>query len=82
MRQVGVLEAKTHLSKLLEALEKDGETILITRHGKPVARLTRAGGAGRKLPAAEMLERMRRLRAMQSDDEDISWEELKEQIRQ
>jgi prevent-host-death family protein len=36
--QVGVYEAKTHLAALLERVEK-GETIVITRHGRPVARL-------------------------------------------
>jgi prevent-host-death family protein len=41
MKQVGVFEAKTHLSSLLEEVEKGGE-IVITRHGKPVARLVRA----------------------------------------
>ena len=35
---VNVHEAKTHLSKLLARVEK-GETILIARDGKPVARL-------------------------------------------
>ncbi len=35
--QVNVHEAKTNLSKLLEAVE-DGETVVICRHGKPVAR--------------------------------------------
>lgn len=38
MRSVGAYEAKTHLPKLLEEAEQ-GETILITRHGKEVARL-------------------------------------------
>jgi len=38
MRQVNVHEAKTHLSKLLEAVER-GEEIIIARSGKPVARL-------------------------------------------
>jgi len=36
MATVGAYEAKTHLPKLLERVEK-GETITITRHGKPVA---------------------------------------------
>ena len=40
MREVGVLEAKTHLSSLLAAVEA-GEDVLITRHGRPVARFTR-----------------------------------------
>ena len=38
MRQVNVHEAKTHLSKLLEAVES-GEEVVIARAGKPVARL-------------------------------------------
>lgn len=37
-QEVGVFEAKTHLSKLLDAVER-GETITITRHGKRVATL-------------------------------------------
>jgi len=41
MKHVGIFEAKTHLSSLLEEVEKGGE-IVITRHGKPVARLVRA----------------------------------------
>ena len=38
MATVGAYEAKTHLPKLLERVAK-GETITITRHGKPVATL-------------------------------------------
>lgn len=40
MKQVGIFEAKTHLSSLLDEVEKGGE-ITITRHGKPVAKLVR-----------------------------------------
>lgn len=38
MREVQASEAKTHLPQLLDAVER-GETIIITRHGRPVARL-------------------------------------------
>ena len=38
MRTVGTFEAKTHLSALLEQVER-GEEITITRHGRAVARL-------------------------------------------
>jgi prevent-host-death family protein len=38
MRTVNVHEAKTHLSRLLEAVEA-GEEVLIARAGRPVARL-------------------------------------------
>lgn len=39
MREIGVYEAKTHLPKLLEQVEKKGQRFLITRHGRPVAEL-------------------------------------------
>jgi prevent-host-death family protein len=38
MDTIGAFEAKTHLSALLERVEH-GESIIITRHGKPIARL-------------------------------------------
>ena len=41
MKHVGIFDAKTHLSSLVDEVEKGGE-IIITRHGKPVARLVRA----------------------------------------
>ena len=37
---VNIFEAKTHLSKLIEQVERGGE-VIIARAGKPVARLTR-----------------------------------------
>lgn len=39
MKEVGVLEAKTTFSALLAEVERTGEPIVITRHGKRVARL-------------------------------------------
>lgn len=41
-RTVNVREAKTHLSRLLEAVEA-GEDVVIARAGKPVARLVAVG---------------------------------------
>jgi prevent-host-death family protein len=41
MKHVGMFEAKTNLSALVEEVEKGG-AVTITRHGKPVARLVRA----------------------------------------
>jgi prevent-host-death family protein len=38
MTDIGAYDAKTHLPKLLERVEK-GERFVITRHGKPVAEL-------------------------------------------
>lgn len=41
MTSVGAFEAKTHLSALLDRVER-GEEVTITRHGKAVARLVPA----------------------------------------
>jgi prevent-host-death family protein len=38
MREISASEAKTHLPRLLGDVER-GETIIITRHGRPIARL-------------------------------------------
>jgi len=37
---VSIAEAKSHLPQLIRAVE-DGEMVIITRHGKPVAQLGR-----------------------------------------
>ncbi len=47
MRTVGTFEAKTHLSRLLEEVER-GEEITITRHGKAIARLVPVGAVSRE----------------------------------
>jgi prevent-host-death family protein len=46
MITVGAFEAKTHLSALLERVA-GGEEVLITRHGKAIARLVPAAAADR-----------------------------------
>lgn len=47
MESVGAYEAKTHLPRLLEEVA-EGRSIVITRHGNPVARLVPAHGARRR----------------------------------
>lgn len=60
MNEVGVYEAKTHLPKLLERVEK-GERFVICRHGKPVAELVPIG----RPPAAHIREAIEGLRDFQ-----------------
>ncbi len=38
MREIQASEAKAHLPSLLHEVER-GETLIITRHGKPIARI-------------------------------------------
>jgi prevent-host-death family protein len=59
---VSLAQAKARLSELLDKV-RDGESIVITRHGKPVAQLSPAGGAKMPLRSrAGFRARMPRLR--------------------
>ena len=56
MPTVNMLEAKTHLSKLVESLESGQETeIIIARNGRPAARLVplQPRSAGQRIGIAE-----------------------------
>lgn len=61
MSTVSAYEAKTHLPRLIRAVEQ-GETIVITRHGRPVARLVPIEARDRS-DVGEVIERMKRARA-------------------
>jgi prevent-host-death family protein len=79
MKHVGIFEAKTHLSRLIDDIEKGGE-VVITRHGKPVAKLVQAGAQHsvenierRRRAIAELREMARKRGLRLSQDEIKSW---------
>ena len=61
MREIGAFEAKNTLGTLLDLVQR-GEEVVITRHGKPVARLVREPGRenarARARAAAETMARL------------------------
>ena len=61
MREVGAFEAKTHLSALLDEVAR-GETIIITKRGRAVARLIPPEAPDREgaLAAATTLRALRK----------------------
>lgn len=61
MRVVGAFEAKNKLSELLDEVERGGE-VVITRHGKPVARLVASDQKNEDEARREALENLRALR--------------------
>jgi prevent-host-death family protein len=78
MRTVGAYEAKTHLPRLLDEVAR-GETITITKHGVPVAKLVPADEAvGRDV--GEVIEALREFRKGKTLG-DISIRELIEEGR-
>lgn len=84
MKHVGVLEAKTHLSRLLDEIEETGEPVVITRHGKPVATIW--GGVGpsnqrRSRQAVAALKAWRGSVEPAPEFDALSWDALKDQMR-
>jgi prevent-host-death family protein len=73
--RIGAFEAKNTLGALLDRVER-GEEIVITRHGKPVARLAPCAATIDRDAAKAGLDRIRaRVRALAGTP--VSWETLK-----
>ncbi|MHB8743771.1 MAG: type II toxin-antitoxin system Phd/YefM family antitoxin [Sulfuricaulis sp.] len=56
MKHVGIKQARQHLPDLIDQVEA-GEEILITRQGKPVAKLVSAPTTAKQLPSLEEFRR-------------------------
>jgi prevent-host-death family protein len=75
MREVGAFEAKNKLGQLLDLVER-GEQVLITRHGKEVARLVPARQHVSREEARAAVQRIR-ARAEQHKLGRFDWAEWK-----
>ena len=75
MREVGAFEAKNKLGQLLDLVEQ-GEEVMITRHGREVARLVPAHHGTSKDVARAAIQRIR-ARAEQRRLGRFEWEEWK-----
>jgi prevent-host-death family protein len=75
MQEIGAFEAKNTLGTLLDRVER-GEEIVITRHGKPVARLVPSSGRIDREQAHAAAERIR-VRAKALKLGKFDWETLK-----
>lgn len=58
MREIGAFEAKNTLGSLLDLVQK-GEQVVITRHGKPIARLIPETEARNRQAAHDAVARVR-----------------------
>jgi prevent-host-death family protein len=78
--EVGAFEAKNTLGALLDRVE-GGEEIVITRHGKPVARLVpnveRIDQSQARAAFHRIRERARNLQKHSAGEEELDWGTLK-----
>ena len=77
MENIGAFDAKTRLSELLARAEA-GESFVITKHGRPVARLVPEG----RQDAARVAAAVERLRSFRGSLKGVSLEELNEARRE
>ena len=80
MKQVGIFDAKTHLSSLVDEVEKGGE-IVITRHGKPVAKLVRAEKSDDRLSPEAVEKRRKALKELREIGQRLKINATQEQIK-
>jgi len=78
MITVGAFEAKTHLSALLDRVAA-GEEVIITKHGKPVARLVGA----QHLDKTRVNQAFEKLKALRKGTTlgGLSWKKLRDHGR-
>ncbi|MBV8971439.1 MAG: type II toxin-antitoxin system prevent-host-death family antitoxin [Sphingomonadaceae bacterium] len=79
MASYSVAEAKNRFTALLGAVER-GEKVVITRRGTPVATLNAIQPPPR-VPVAEALERLRRLRES-LPQQDVDWVDAVREMRE
>ncbi len=74
MREIPASEAKTRLPQLLDNVER-GETLIITRHGKPIARLVPDEDAlrERRAKAIEEIMALRKHTGRTTMEEFLAW---------
>jgi prevent-host-death family protein len=80
MRSVGSFEAKAHLPQLLERVAK-GEEFMITKHGRPVARLVPAVPAKPKPDVRQVIAELKAFSKGNRLGEDLTIRDLIEEGR-
>jgi prevent-host-death family protein len=79
MRTFSAFDGKTRFSELLDLVEA-GEEVLITRHGKPVARMVSAAAA-EAADKHQAIAELRRLRKRGVTLESLDWKALRDEGR-
>ena len=79
MKTVAVFEAKSRLSEILAAVER-GEEYIVTKHGKPVARIVPSG----QVDAASMADARKLIATIKASrkNSNLTDDELREAIEE
>lgn len=75
MEKVGLFEAKTHLSELVDRASR-GETFAITKHGRLVAKLVPAEESVRRMTSQEAAAKIREIQSRSTLGQDLTLRQL------
>jgi len=79
MQTIGAYEAKTHFSAILEQVEQ-GEQVIITKHGRSVAKLVPTAGPDREL-IEQTIQRLKAFSKGNKLGDDLDWKTLRDEGR-
>lgn len=78
MQTIGAFQAKTYFSKILEQVE-NGEQVIITKHGRPVAKLMPIMGADR-FEVSQTIQQLKQF-CLAHKLGGLDWKELRDEGR-
>ena len=81
MITVNMHEAKTRLSALVKAVEEKGETVLLCRHGKPVAELNKPAVRRKQLNRLAPHPKLSRIQINYDPTEPLQADEWPDELR-
>lgn len=78
MQTIGAFQAKTHFSSILDQVEK-GTSVIITKHGRPVARLVPMTGSDQE-QIKSAIQRFKQLAQLHTLG-GLDWKKLRDEGR-
>lgn len=81
MISVNMHEAKSRLSELVKAVQEDGERVVLCRHGKPVAELSKPSADLKKFNRLTPHPKFSRIRIRYDPTEELQPDEWPEELR-
>ena len=77
MGEIAISQARENLAEVIESIQRSGEPIVLTRHGRPVAVLLEHAAFELLMAAAEDASDRAALALAREDDDSVPWEQVK-----
>lgn len=79
---IGIYEAKQKLNSIVSNVEQSGEDVILTRHGKPVAKIVRVVSEDEQSARLQAIQDLMNFGKLYGKMQGVTPEELKAMIRE